>query len=122
MKSKGAIIGLAAGLVATALVLASLNVTTTFGQSTDEEAAPTAVPTAATTTTTPPQAPVEPVTDPNAGNAANAGAAPGELPQAGYGATASDTHTSLWLLLGLASVGLAAGAGLMVASRSRGVN
>lgn len=117
MKSKGVMIGVAAGLVAAALALASLNVSTTSGQSTDEEV----VPAATTTTTTPPQAPVEPVTDPNAGNAGNAGAAPGELPQAGFGTSADNTNTSLWLLLGMASIGLAAGAGLMVAGRGRGV-
>jgi hypothetical protein len=120
MKSKGVMIGVAAGLVATALALASLSVTTTSGQSTDEEAAPTAVPTAATTTTTPPQAPVEPVTDPNAGNAANAGVAPEGLPEAGFGADTDDSSASMWILLGLAGAGMTAGAGMMVAGRGRG--
>jgi hypothetical protein len=104
-------IGVAVALVASALTLASMGITTTSGAGTDEVATPTAVPTVAA----PPQAPIEPVATTNDGGQQGAGAAPGELPDAGYGASGTNTASEAMTLLALGGAVLVVGAALMAA-------
>jgi len=116
LKTRGALLGIAAAVVVAGLTIASMAVTTTSGAGTDDtDATPTTVaaqPTVAPST--PPQSPVEPPTNPattNAGNQAGAGT----LPSAGYGANGAGGSTNTMVLLGLAATVLAAGTILMVA-------
>ncbi|MBI5288951.1 MAG: hypothetical protein HY873_08255 [Chloroflexi bacterium] len=116
LKTKGALLGIAATVVVAGLTIASMAVTTTSGAGTDNtDATPTTVaaqPTVAPST--PPQSPVEPPTNPvttNAGNQAGAGT----LPSAGYGTAGTNGAANTMVLLGLAAAVLAAGTALMVA-------
>ncbi len=122
VKSKRAVLGIAACAAVVALTIAGMAVTTTSGAGTDTddtEPAPTltAVATAAATpaASTPPQSPVEPPT--GAADNANAGdqAGANTLPSAGYGDTGSNGHGLLFLVL--AGSILAAGTALTIAGR-----
>ena len=115
MKTKGALLGIAAAVVVAGLTFASMAVTTTSGAGTDDtDETPTAVAQPTVAPSTPPQAPIEPPTNPvttNAGNQAGAGT----LPSAGYGMGETGNSMSTMLVFGLAGAILAAGTGLMIA-------
>lgn len=124
LKSKGAMIGVAVALVATALTFASMAVSTTSGAGTDqnqgEDGIVYDIPTPAADTTTPPQSEVEqPIggTDPT-GDQAGAGAA--GLPDTGYGVTGSGNGSeNIVVLLGLAGAALLAAGGAAATARKR---
>jgi hypothetical protein len=119
VKSKRAVLGIAACAAVVALTFAGMAVTTTSGAGTDTAPAPTltAVATAAATpaASTPPQSPVEPPTgaagNANAGNQAGANT----LPSAGYGNQDGNGRGLLFLVL--AGSILAAGTALTIAGR-----
>jgi hypothetical protein len=131
-KSKGAIVGVAAALAASVLLVAGLAVTSTSGAATDSPfgGAPSGFP---DLTGNPPAAGENPVTNPAppAGNpagtapgtnpAAGAGAgtaAPGSLPNAGFGSNGSDSVSATVILLALAGAALV-GAGAAAVSTRR---
>lgn len=119
VKSKRAVLAIAACTAVVALTIAGMAVSTTSGAGTDTGPAPTltAVATAAATpaASTPPQAPVEPPTgaadNANTGDQAGANA----LPSAGYGDTGSNGNAMLFLVL--AGFILAVGTALTIAGR-----
>lgn len=128
LQSKGAMIGVAAALVATALTFASMAVSTTSGAGTDqnngEDGIVYDIPTPTTDTTTPPQSEVEqPIggTDPTGDQAgAGAGAGAAGLPDTGYGVTGSDDGSeNVVVLLGLAGAALLAAGGAAATARKR---
>lgn len=126
-KSKTAILGIAAAVVASVLLVSGLAVTTTTGAATDIPAnigVPGSLtpPDNSTTPSNPPASPIEspvtngtqPTTNP-AGNQAGAGA----LPNAGYGpGGTARAFGSLTIVLGIAGL-ILAGAGATVASSRR---
>jgi hypothetical protein len=133
-KSKGAIVGVAAALAATVLLVAGLAVTSTSGAATDTPfgGAPSGFP---DLTGNPPAADENPVTNPGtnppAGNPAgtapgidpNGGAgagnaAPGSLPNAGFGAEGNGGVAATVILLALAGAALV-GAGATAVSTRR---
>ena len=124
LKSKGAMLGVAAALVVAVLTVASLAVTTTSGAGTDDTdntPAPTVVAQPTSAPSTPPQAPIEAPADTTAdptGGQQGAGTGPGELPDAGYGTADNGGSTSL--IFGLAGIVLMAGSGLMFAASKAG--
>ena len=128
IKSKNAVIGIAAVVAASVLLVAGLGVTATSGAGTDISAGPDyplEVPAA-----NPPAAPVEPpattpgtspagTTDPNAGAPGGTGANASALPDAGYGDGTQDSGVNT-LALVLAAAGLAlVGAGATVVASRR---
>lgn len=126
LKSKGAMIGVAVALVATALTFAGMAVSTTSGAGTDqnngEDGIVYDIPAPTTDTTTPPQSEVEqPIggTDPT-GDQAGAGAGAEGLPDTGYGVTGSDNGSeNIVVLLGLAGAALLAAGGAAATARKR---
>jgi hypothetical protein len=127
-KSKGALVGVAAAVVGSALLLAGMAVSTTSGAGTDFGGAPSGFP---SLTENPPASPIEPgtdtgtgtdpvgttnPTDPNAGDAGAGGTGPNSLPDAGFGAE-SGTNASVFVaMLALAGAALV-GAGATAARR-----
>lgn len=127
--SKNAVMGIAAVVAASVLLVAGLGISTTTGAGTDISGAPDyplVVPTA-----NPPASPVEPpatnpggnpagTTDPNGGQAgAGANPAAGALPDAGYGVT-NDGSALNSLVFVLAAAGMAfVGAGATVVATRR---
>jgi hypothetical protein len=132
LKVKGTWVGAAAAVVAGVLLVAGMAVNTQSGAATDLfGGAPQGefeVPVSSNPNPgNPPAAPIEPPADggtvpgtnPVGGNA-GAGAAPSGLPSAGVGDSATNSATSLMVLLGLAGVMLAgAGASVVAAKRSK---
>jgi hypothetical protein len=142
-KTKGAMFGLAAAFVASALILAGMAVTTSTGAATDLPghigAGPSGSLDAPGTdpgTGNPPAAPVEPpaappttgipstgspattVDTPNTGNTGAGGSGPGSLPDAGFGSTAGSGLATMIVLFALAGAALAgAGATAVAANR-----
>ena len=127
IKSKNAVIGIAAVVVASVLLVAGLGVTATSGAGTDISGGPDyplEVPAA-----NPPAAPVEPpaanpgtapagTTDPNAGAPGGLGSNPNALPDAGYGAGTQDSGVdTLVLVLAAAGMALVGAGATVVASR-----
>lgn len=136
LKSKGAMIGVAAALVGAALLAAGMAVTTTSGAGTDGYTGgpnftegdlagpPPAAPTDPATTpgTTPGTVPGDPAgvpgTDPD-GSAGAGGIAPDALPNAGFGGTDSGNGLAAMLIM-LAIAGAAlVGAGATVVGAGR---
>jgi hypothetical protein len=120
-KTKGAMLGAAAALAATALLLAGMAINSTAGAATDvPSGGPTGLPAVIDNGSggNPPASPIEPGTNPTnptipginpAGGAGAGGTAPSGLPSAGFGVAQSGTSTML--LLALAAVALS-GAGI----------
>ena len=133
LKSKGTLIGIAAALVVSTVLVASFaggGITAGAGTdavvtATPTTAAPTATAVAPTPTTAPANPPASQVEQPVAGTnpdgsqlGANNGA--NGLPNTGYGTTnKSDGTAVLFLVLGLAGVSLAGAGALLAGKRSR---
>ncbi len=126
-KSKGALVGVAAAVVGSALLLAGMSVNTASGVGTDY-GAPSGFP---SLTENPPASPIEPgtdtgtgtdpvgttnPTDPNAGDAGAGGTAPSNLPDAGFGTEAGSDAGMFVALMALAGAALV-GAGATTARR-----
>jgi hypothetical protein len=127
-KSKSAIVGIAAAVVASVLLVSGLAVTTTTGAATDIPSdihGPSSLTPPDNTSnppSNPPASPVEPPanggTQPTTNPVGGQGGA-GTLPNAGFGPSGSaNNFSSLMIVLGMAGI-IVAGAGAMVASTNR---